>query len=98
MSKVLSTRLDDEAIEQLESATKRLGITKKRFLEEAIKMRADLDRQEAFLRTLDHTFGAWVRPDQTPEETVREFREASRRDDLDRRAYLDGIRSWTPES
>ncbi len=96
MSKVLSTRLDEDVIAELDRATRRLGITKKRFLEEAIRMRAEADPKAELLEALASSFGAWDRPDQTPEETIREIKDATRCDEEVRREYLDSIRRWTP--
>lgn len=73
---MVSARLDIRVVEQLERASKRLGMTKKRFLEEAIAQKAEAvegegqARREALQRAIDASFGAWKR-DEPPEETVR---------------------------
>jgi hypothetical protein len=77
MDKVLSARLDESAIAELEQATRQLRITKKKFLEDAIREYA---RQ---VRTSDSTiwadtFGAWNRKEK-PEKTVDRARDTFRR-------------------
>jgi hypothetical protein len=77
MTKVLSTRLDDDVIAELESATRRLGMTKKRFLEEAIRLRATSASPgdaDTFFQALHDAYGAWQR-DETAEETVRALKQ-----------------------
>ena len=82
MEKAFSTRLPEEVIEELEQASRRLGITKKQFLEEAIRMRAAKISRERAHEIIENSFGAWQR-DEPPEETVagikRAFREAGDR-------------------
>ncbi|MFN0147488.1 MAG: hypothetical protein ACKVT1_13325 [Dehalococcoidia bacterium] len=88
---VLSTRLDDDVIAELNLAVRRLKMTKKQFLEEAIRMRAEQPIAEnEFLRVLRETAGAWVR-DETPEETVEAMRQASAVAWDRRRAYFDSL-------
>lgn len=84
MDKVLSTRLSLDAIATLEAASKRLGLTKKRFLEEAIQLRAEQPdeaevRRRRFVEAIEASFGAWVR-DESPEETVRQIKESWEKD------------------
>jgi predicted transcriptional regulator len=77
MSKVLSTRLDEDVIAELESATRRLGMTRKRFLEEAIRLRAvarSPEDADEFFRALHAAYGAWKR-DETPDETIQSLRQ-----------------------
>ena len=52
MDRVLSARLDEKVIEELDFATRKLHMTKKQFLEEAIRMRAKETRIEERLRIL----------------------------------------------
>ncbi len=40
MEKIFSARLDEAVLDELDRVTRRLAITKKQFLEEAIRMRA----------------------------------------------------------
>lgn len=90
MSKVLSTRLDEDVIAELDRATRRLGITKKRFLEEAIRMRAEQSTVEEKLRIIREASGAWVR-EERPEETIRQIREQSKL------AWIRNLREIDPE-
>lgn len=57
MDKVLSARLDEKVIAELDFATKKLRMTKKQFLEEAIHMRAKETRIEESLRIVEETEG-----------------------------------------
>ncbi|MBI2765083.1 MAG: hypothetical protein HYX53_04135 [Chloroflexi bacterium] len=73
--KVLSTRLSEESIRELDGAASRLGITKRQFLEEAIHARAVdslADGEDVWALAC----GAWKR-DETPEETVAAIRRAN---------------------
>lgn len=75
MDRVFSTRLDETIVDELRRATKRLGISKKQFVEEAIRLRmarAGGD-EEADLWT--ETCGAWKRRG-APAATIRGARRA----------------------
>ena len=76
MQKVLSTRLPEEVINEMEEASRRLGITKKQFLEEAIHLRAAQDERGRDVWA--ETAGAWKR-DETPEETIDAIKESFRK-------------------
>jgi hypothetical protein len=78
MEKVLSTRLPEEVIEELEQASRKLGITKKQFLQEAIRMRAAEISRERAHEIIESSFGAWQR-DEPPEETIRQIKESFRK-------------------
>lgn len=75
MDKVLSTRLDADVIEELERATRELGMTKKRFLEEAIRLRATATRNRRAEDVWEETRGAWNRREPTG-GTIRRARRA----------------------
>ena len=75
MDRVFSTRLDERTIDDLKRITKRLGLTKKRFLEEAIRLRAaSADEREAGDVWAD-TSGAWQRRE-SPRTTISRARRA----------------------
>jgi len=57
MDKVLSARLDEKVITELDFAVKKLRMTKKQFLEEAIHLRAKEKRIEERLRIVEETEG-----------------------------------------
>lgn len=78
-TKVFSARLDEDALDLMDRVTEFLGITKRQFLEEAIRMRAEHDEIERKLRIIRETAGAWKR-DETPEETIRQIKEWSERE------------------
>lgn len=77
MQKVFSTRLDESVLDEMERVTRRLRITKRRFLEEAIHRQAmELSGQEGS-DVWTETLGAWRRREK-PETTIRRAREAFR--------------------
>ena len=75
MDRIFSARLDEAVLDELERVTRKLKMTKRRFLEEAIHIRArqlqGADSRDAWSETL----GAWNR-DKRPETSVAEAREA----------------------
>lgn len=90
----MSARLSEEALRELDRASRELGITKKQFLEEAIHLRAQTDEAavDEFEEMLRRTSGAWVR-NEPPEETVRNARQAAEDAWESRRRYLDSLRT-----
>lgn len=78
MDKVFSARLDPEAIAEMSRAAKRLGMTKKEFLESAIRLRVRELEGEAGTDVWEETLGAWER-DESPEATSRRARAAFER-------------------
>jgi hypothetical protein len=77
MEKSLSARLDEAVLDELDRVTRRLSMTKKQFLEEAIRMRvqqlSDDERTDIWTETL----GAWSRREK-PETTILRTREKFR--------------------
>ena len=77
MDKIFSTRLDESVVVELERVTRRHGMTKKKFLEDAIQSHArDLSGKEG-LDIWSETFGAWSRKGttvQTVDRARRTFR------------------------
>ena len=61
MDKIFSTRLDESVIVEMERATSRLGMTKKRFLEEAIQAHARQLTSKEDSDVWSETFGSWKR-------------------------------------
>ena len=49
MDKIISARLDESAIDEMERVVRRLGSTKKRFIEEATHLRARAGRDRLLL-------------------------------------------------
>jgi antitoxin component of RelBE/YafQ-DinJ toxin-antitoxin module len=76
-TKVISARIDEEAAALMDRVTEFLGITKRQFLEEAIRMRAREDEKERVRKAIEDSWGAWKR-DEPPEETIRQMKEARR--------------------
>ena len=74
MDKVFSTRLDATVVDELDRMSRRLGVSKKQLIEEAIRLRVN----RAGARTADvweETCGAWRRRE-TPATTQRRARRA----------------------
>ncbi len=78
MEKIFSARLDEAVLDELSRVTRRFKMTKKRFLEEAIRLRAQQLGGRADADIWAETLGAWQRPE-APENTVRKARRAFRR-------------------
>ena len=78
MDKICSARLDLAVVDERDRTVRRLGVTKKQFLEEAFKLRVSQAEAEGQADVWDETLGAWVRyepPEATVERARREFRE-----------------------
>lgn len=75
MDRVFSTRLDETIVDELNRETKRLGISKKKFLEDAIHQKiaraGDGDQADLW----EETCGAWRRRG-SPEATIGRARRA----------------------
>jgi len=78
MQKILSARLEEAALDEMERAVRKLRITKKRFLEEAIHAHAARTRTAVDVDCWSETLGAWKRPE-GPARTVRAVRLAFQR-------------------
>jgi len=90
LEKIFSARLDEAALDEMERVTRRLKMTKRRFLEEAIHLRAQqLGREDTDIWS--ETLGAWKRKER-PEATIRrarrEFRRAFTRHHREKRARV----------
>jgi antitoxin component of RelBE/YafQ-DinJ toxin-antitoxin module len=75
VDKVISARLDEAVVDQLDRVTRRLGMTKKQFLEEAIRLRASNADRDRTADVWDETCGAWRRREAAT-TTIRRAREA----------------------
>jgi hypothetical protein len=75
MDKVFSTRLDEALLDQLNRACRRLGISKKQFLQEAIRLRTIGARAGGDSDIWAETCGAWRRGE-PPATTIRRARRA----------------------
>jgi hypothetical protein len=78
MQKVFSARLDESVLNEMERATRERRMTKRRFLEEAIRLRAAQLRGEDDRDVWAETLGAWQR-NERPETSVRAARRAFQR-------------------
>ena|SRR2546423_8942527 len=75
MDKVLSVRVDESAIDELDRAARRLGLSKKRLVEEAIRLRVREAKQDDTTDVWAETSGAWQRREPAS-QTVRKARRA----------------------
>ncbi len=82
MDKIFSARIEEDVLGELNRLSLQLGITKKRFLEEAIRRHARELRAGGQADVWSETLGAWKRTE-TPGTTVRAVRRAFR-ESLDR--------------
>ena len=80
MQKIFSTRLEEATINEIERLSRRLGISKRRFLEDAIGRHArELNAHDAPGRDIwSETLGAWRRREKM-ETTIRRARRAFQR-------------------
>ena len=78
MQKIFSTRLDEATLDELERVTRRLGISKRRFLEEAIQQRVRHFVSEQHADVWADTLGAWRRKEPAG-TTIRRARRAFQR-------------------
>ena len=75
MDKILSARLDETVVDELSRVTKQRGITKKQFLEEAIRAHAGHTEGGSTADVWTETCGAWQRRE-SPRTTIRLARTA----------------------
>jgi hypothetical protein len=77
MQKIFSTRLEEATLNEMERATRKLGISKRQFLEEAIQLRVERLSRDEERDVWSETLGAWQRrePGVT---TIRRARRAFR--------------------
>ncbi|MGH9366942.1 MAG: hypothetical protein ACRD3M_04630, partial [Thermoanaerobaculia bacterium] len=89
--KIFSARLDEAALDEMERVTRKLKMTKRRFLEEAIHLRARQLSEGEDGDVWSETLGAWRRRER-PEATIRrarqEFQRAFERLRRERRARV----------
>jgi len=77
MEKIFSARLDEAVLNEMDRVTRRARITKKQFLEEAIRARARELSATPGEDVWDDTRGAWKRRER-PATTVQEARKLFR--------------------
>ena len=61
MQKIFSTRLDEATLNEMERVTRKLGMSKRRFLEEAIQLRVERLSRDEQGDVWRETLGAWQR-------------------------------------
>ena len=75
MDKVVSARIDEAVVDEMERVTHQLGLTKKQFLEDAIRGRARELSAKEMEDVWSATLGAWSRSEKA-ETTLRRGRKA----------------------
>ena len=78
MQKIFSTRLEEATLHELERATRKLGISKRQFLEEAIRLRVQSVERHSGDDVWAETLGTWRRTER-PETTIHRTRRTFRR-------------------
>ena len=78
MQKIFSTRLDEATLNDMDRVTRRLGISKRRFLEEAIQQRVRRLVSEQEADVWADTLGAWQR-EESAGTTIRRARRTFQR-------------------
>ncbi len=77
MEKIFSSRLEEAVLDDMNRWTRQLRMTKKQFLEEAIRLRVRQAERNSRTDVWDETLGAWTR-DEPPEVTVQRARKRFR--------------------
>jgi len=75
MQKIFSTRLDEATLDEMERATRKLGMSKRQFLEEAIQLRVERLSRDHQGDVWSDTLGAWQRTE-AGAATIRRARRA----------------------
>ena len=78
MQKIFSARIDEAVLDEMHRVTRKLGMSKRQFLEEAIQLRARSLGGDAGGDVWSETLGAWRRAE-NPHATIRRARQAFRR-------------------
>jgi hypothetical protein len=78
MQKIFSARLDEAALDEMDRVTRKLRMSKRQFLEEAIHLRARGLSAAHGDDIWSETLGVWRR-EEKPESTIRRARQAFRR-------------------
>ena len=82
MQKIFSTRLDEATLNEMERVTRKLGMSKRQFLEEAIQLRVERQSRDEHGDIWGETLGAWQRRESgatTIRRARRTFRHAFER-------------------
>jgi hypothetical protein len=77
MQKIFSTRLDESTLNEMERVTRKLGMSKRQFLEEAIQLRVERLSRDEQGDVWRETLGAWRRRE-SGATTIRRARQAFR--------------------
>jgi hypothetical protein len=75
MERIFSARLDEAALDEMERVTRRLKMTKRKFLEDAIHLQAKKLSEGEIGDVWSETLGAWRRTERA-ETTIRRTRNA----------------------
>lgn len=78
MDRILSTRIDDKFIRQINEIAKRMNTTKKAVIEKAVELLGQKVQAEKGADVFDVTCGVWDRKE-SPEDTVSKIRTTFRK-------------------
>ena len=78
MDKIMSTRMDEAVIRHIDMLAKKLGMSKKAVLENAVHCYAEKIESDEGFDALTATFGSWKR-DQSAGETVEAIKDTMRK-------------------
>ncbi len=78
MDKIMSTRMDETVIQNIGMLARKLGISKKAVLENAVRLYCKKMEAAQDLDILSNTFGSWKR-DESTAETVKLVKDAMRK-------------------
>lgn len=78
MDKIMSTRMDEAVIRHIGMLAKKLGMSKKSVIENAVRYYAEKIQAEEGFDVLTHTFGSWQR-DEPPGEIVESIKRSMRK-------------------
>ena len=71
MDKIFSARVGEETLARIEVLAQQLGKTKKQIIQEAIEQYQAKAGEFLSLDILEHTFGAWKRPESARETSSK---------------------------
>ena len=71
MDKIFSARVGEETLARIEVLAQQLGKTKKQVIEEAVEQYGRNASELLSLDILEHTFGAWKRPESARETSAK---------------------------
>ena len=78
MDKIMSARIDEAVVQRINMLSKKLNMTKKAIIENAVQHYAAKIESEQHIDMMEHTLGSWRR-DEPAFETVEHIKQEMRR-------------------